>query len=272
MEALVSSKGIDWWTLIYFLLITGLPRTFFMFAMLPMFSSSMIPVSVHRNAVVFAVMLLLLPNFFNQLDRNFPQVFTEYQMIALLLKEIFIGFLIGFLFSLPFLAIQGVGFIFDNQRGSSIDSTFNPTNESETTTMGNLFNLFFMAFFFVSGLFMQMLGIYYHSFEIWPIFEFWPTIDTKLVTFALAQLGYLLDTAVILAGPVLLVMFLCEFSLALTNKFAQQLNVFILSLPIKSGVGFFIMTLYVPLLADYFEHKMFDLADFFAQISWVLGG
>ena len=261
--------GIDWWSIVYFLLVTGLPRTFFLFALLPMFSDSMIPVSSHRNAIIFAIMVLMLPNFFGQLDENFPNTFTEYQLIALLLKEAFIGFIIGFLFSLPFLGIQGVGFIFDNQRGASVDSTVNPTNETETTSTGNLFNLFFTAFFFVSGLFMQMVSMYYHSFELWPVFEFWPNINDKLVTFALAQLDYLFTVAVVLSGPVLLVMFLFEFSLALTNKFAQQLNVFILSMPIKSGVGFFMLAVYVPLLADYFDQKMFDLADFYAQINFV---
>jgi type III secretion protein T len=48
-------------------------------------------------------------------------------------------------------------------------------------------------------------------------------------------------------------MFLAEFGLALISRFAPQLNVFILSMPIKSAVAIAILMVYLPIVITYFS-------------------
>ncbi|QIK37771.1 hypothetical protein GWK36_06985 [Caldichromatium japonicum] len=46
---------------------------------------------------------------------------------------------------------------------------------------------------------------------------------------------------VLLAAPVIIAMFLSEFALAMISRFAPQMNVFVLAMPVKSGVGMLIL-------------------------------
>jgi type III secretion protein T len=48
----------------------------------------------------------------------------------------------------------------------------------------------------------------------------------------------------ILAAPMVICMFLVDFSLGLVNRFAPSLNVFFLSMPIKSALSLLVLVLY----------------------------
>jgi len=68
----------------------------------------------------------------------------------------------------------------------------------------------------------------------------------------------------LIAAPIAIVLFLVEFGLGLMNRFAQQLNVFSLSMPIKSGIAAFLLILYLSFMAELFQieiiktHKIFE--------------
>jgi type III secretion protein T len=52
----------------------------------------------------------------------------------------------------------------------------------------------------------------------------------------------------LLAGPVAAICLLTDVSLGLINRFASQLNVYVLAMPIKSGMAMFILVAYYSLL------------------------
>ena len=51
-----------------------------------------------------------------------------------------------------------------------------------------------------------------------------------------------------LAAPVVIAMFLAEFSLAVISRFAPQIQVFVLAMPIKSIIAMFILVFYFGVL------------------------
>jgi type III secretion protein T len=61
--------------------------------------------------------------------------------------------------------------------------------------------------------------------------------------------GMLRDTVVI-SAPVLIVMFLATVGLGLVNRTAPQLNVFFLSMPVKSALGIAMLIVYLPFIMD----------------------
>jgi type III secretion protein T len=63
----------------------------------------------------------------------------------------------------------------------------------------------------------------------------------------------MIKTGMLYACPVIIVLFFAEFGLGLMNRFAPQLNVFILSMPIKSGLAMFLFVIYMEFLFDYFK-------------------
>jgi len=67
----------------------------------------------------------------------------------------------------------------------------------------------------------------------------------------MGQLNRLVVLALLLAAPVLVAMFLAELGLALVSRFTPQLQVFILAMPIKSGLAMLTLGLYVALMFEY---------------------
>jgi type III secretion protein T len=75
--------------------------------------------------------------------------------------------------------------------------------------------------------------------------------------------------AVLLASPMLIALFVSELGLGLINRFAPQLNVFFLSMPIKSAVGMLVLIFYMQYLlafiGDGFIHRM-DIVNMLMEI------
>ena len=60
----------------------------------------------------------------------------------------------------------------------------------------------------------------------------------------------MLHTTVIIAAPVIIIMFLATIGLGLVNRTAPQLNVFFLSMPVKSALGIAMLIIYIPFILD----------------------
>jgi type III secretion protein T len=55
----------------------------------------------------------------------------------------------------------------------------------------------------------------------------------------------------LLSAPAIIAMFLAELGLALVSRFAPQLQVFFLAMPIKSALALFVLVMYMGTLLDY---------------------
>ena len=60
----------------------------------------------------------------------------------------------------------------------------------------------------------------------------------------------MLETTIIIAAPIIIIMFLATLGLGLVNRTAPQLNVFFLSMPIKSALGIAMLIIYIPFIMD----------------------
>ncbi|TMS57097.1 EscT/YscT/HrcT family type III secretion system export apparatus protein [Imbroritus primus] len=245
------------------------PRIMAMFLLIPMFNRELIPGAV-LPAIVLAVSLVALPLVQPQIAM--AGTLSGMQHTALILKEVMVGFVLGFLVAIPFWALEAVGFLIDNQRGASISDTLNPLTASDTSPLGLLFNQVFIIYFLLSGGMNLMLGILYDSFRFWSVMTWTPGLHMDYATFFLGQLDRLVQLSVVLAAPVLILMFMAEVGLALVNRFAPQLQVFFLAMPIKSALAFFILVLYAGTLMEYVGDEIRGLGGLFDQISIIWQG
>ncbi|MDR0679324.1 MAG: flagellar biosynthetic protein FliR, partial [Puniceicoccales bacterium] len=67
-----------------------------------------------------------------------------------------------------------------------------------------------------------------------------------------------MDLTFALVGPILFALFVAEFGLGMVNRFAPQMNVFFLSMGIKSGLSMLFMVLYLHFLIDFFHLHFFQ--------------
>ncbi len=227
------------------------------FAVMPTFSRTVITGLV-RSGIVVSISLIMVPVVYPTVDMgmSYPMV------VGLILKEAAIGFLIGFSVGALFWGVEGAGFFIDNQRGSAMAGSVDPLSGSDTTPMGILFMQAYTSYFFVSGSFLVFLGLLYDSYAAWPVTSFWPQLPPELPSYALGVADRVMYLAVVFAGPLIIAMFLAEFGLALVSRFAPQLNVFVLAMPVKSGVGLFVLILYIPFLFSY-------LGDGLESMPWI---
>lgn len=230
------------------------PRTIAMMAALPLFHPQMVP-GLMRLGVAAGVTLLVAPTLVPHVHADIPGL----QLLALLCKEAFVGFVLGFLLAVPFWAFEAVGFLIDNQRGASIASTLNPLTGNDSSPLGILFNQAFIVFFLVSGGFLLILGLLYDSFRLWPVFQWTPTLTPDTVPLLLAQLDRLMTLCMLYAAPVVVAMFLAELGLALVSRFVPQLQVFFLAMPIKSALALMVMVVYMATLLDLGRGAIDDL-------------
>ena len=220
----------------------GAPRIVALFTLIPFLHKRMLGGAMMRNGVAMALVLFMHPMLAEAVPDKTP---TIYATLFIVLKEVFIGALLGFVITIPFWALESAGFFIDNQRGASMASAMNPLSGAESSPMGILFSQAFTAIFMVSGLFLLLVKSLFISYSTWPVFSYFPNINPEGAIFFLKQFDLIISLSMWLAAPVIIAMFITEFGIALISRSAPQLNVFILAMPIKSGVAAAILVVYV---------------------------
>ena len=216
-----------------------------LFLLIPFMNKAMVPRMV-TISVATALGLLVVP--------TLPAVRlgeVDLAFILLLGKEAIIGLVLGYVAAIPFWTMEAIGFVVDNQRGASMAATVNPMTGHDTSPLGMLFNYAFITFFLLSGGMTLLLGMIYDSYRLWPPMSFWPQWNMEAAELLMAQLNRFVMMALLLAAPVLLAMFMAELGLALVSRFAPQLQVFFLAMPIKSALGILVLMVYGSTLFDY---------------------
>lgn len=227
----------------------GMPRIFILCMIAPFFGSAVVSGQL-RTALVFALYLILHPLVQSQMPAELPASFGEMAFMGLLLiKEIFLGLVLGWIAGIPFWAAQSGGFFIDNQRGSSMAEGSDALSGEQTSPIGILFLQGSIYLFFVSGVFLTFLGLVYSTYLVWPVSGLIPGVSRESAMLFAGQAGWLMLHMLLLAGPIAVACLLIDVSLGLVNRFASQLNVYVLAMPIKSGVASFILLVYFGMLS-----------------------
>lgn len=216
------------------------------FLICPVLTESMIP-GVARRAAMLALAWLVIPVVHDTMPPGEPGVW----MFALLgAKEAFIGAFIGFFAAIPFWVAENVGNFIDNQRGATMGEVFSPLNGAQVSTTGIFFSQVVSTIFFVGGAIFIFLAALYKSYAVWPVFGSWVELAPDAPARILGVLDGMLKTTVVISAPVIIIMFLATLGLGLVNRTAPQLNVFFLSMPVKSALGIAMLVIYLPFIMD----------------------
>lgn len=243
-----------------------LPRMITIFAIIPFFSRLL--QGQVRNSLVFSLALILYP-------MVTPTITLEpgfsLELLVLIFKEVFIGLLLGYLFSLLFWAIESAGSIIDYQRGAGMAAVFNPLTGHQDSPYAMLLLQAVAVLFFTSGGFLIMLEVIFASYSIWPVDSVFPHISEQFPMFFLSYTDKLMEYALLYAAPLIIVLFLAELGLGLVNRFAPQLNVFFVAMPIKSALAAGILILYFLSLSKVFYRDLLDMNQAVAFLEGVVG-
>lgn len=210
-----------------------------------------------RNAMVLSFIVPVLPLI---MSYHLPRRETMMWILVILAKEALIGLMLGLLIGIVLWAAQCSGRVIDMQRGAFFAFLPDPLSKTDTTPLGSL--LFHLAtiLFFICGGFREMIGAIIDSYRVWPVDRYLPHIDQSLVDFIARQLIRCLNMAVILAAPIVISTLTADLALGILNRFAPQVNIFMISLAVKSAIATLILVLYIFFLVKYLQGYFMDSA------------
>ena len=243
-----------------------IPRILGVFLIMPFLSATLLPGLV-RNGIIMILSIVALPMTLEQV-KVLPS--ETLPIILIIIKEIILGFIMGFMFSIPFWAVSAAGYFIDVQRGTMSAEQFVAVIADRTTPLGNLLTLMTVTLLFASGGFLLLYEVLLLSYQTWPINSFFPKLEMDSAVIILRQLDLLMYSAALLAGPIVAIMYLIEIAAALIGRQVPQLNVFLLTMPIKSGIGMLMLVYYVTYIAEFMRNKFLYFGETFQVLERIL--
>lgn len=166
-------------------------------------------------------------------------------LLAMLVKELFVGVIIGFLIAMPFMIVQNVGMIIDHQRGGASLMVNDPTIQNQSSPLGTLFNMIMIfIFYWIDGPFYFIDGLI-TSYELIPPDKFFNmdffSADTPFWKMQIRIFQVIMSTSIRLATPALIAMLMTDVFLGIANRLAPQVQITFLGMPLKSLLGLMVI-------------------------------
>ncbi len=226
-----------------------------MLFLLPIFGHSVIQ-SKYRIGLAFFLTIIIFP-LMGELP--VPEVSSLFPFAWLLIKEVAIGLVIGYFTLFLFGAVSFAGSILDMQMGFAMLQLPDPIAEKNmSTASGFLFSLIFtIAFLLFNGHYFLLLAVKKSFVLIPPGYAVFPA--EAIADSAVLAITHLVEIALRLSAPVLVVMIITSASLGIIAKTMPQMNIFFVGMPLKIGTGFLAIMVSLPSLINLFESVLHQL-------------
>lgn len=227
-----------------------IPRIAAAFLLIPYFTTETMTPLI-RNVFFVSLALTVMPL---ALTQPIPTSVFGAALIPIILKEILIGIAIGYTFSVVFWALEGAGQILDNKIGATSAQLIDPITGQQTTLLGAYLGRLAGYLFAAFGGLTLFVDLLLSSFAVWPVLAKFPDLKAVGAMFFVERFDELMRLMLLLAAPALCVLTLLEFGLGFMNRYSPQLNVFMLSMPLKSLLAILILLLAIGTTTDFVVH------------------
>ena len=218
-----------------------LVRMMGLFLMSPIFGRQNVP-AYSKIGLSLILSYMVLSNKYFTPD---IEVWSYYELGLIILKEILVGFVIGFITTLVFSAIWTAGQIIDTQIGFGIVNVIDPQNSIQIPLMGNFKNILaLLAFFTVDG-HHTLIRLIFSTYNIIPLGKGMITQNVSSLAIEFFANSFLL--ALKIALPIVAVTFLSEIAFGVLVRVVPQMNIFIIGIPIKIFVGLIAILIFIPI-------------------------
>jgi len=214
-----------------------------LFAETPVLGSRLIPIPVKVALAIWtSIVLWFVVPLTTALPPDLPT------LILALVNEFLIGLLIGFVCFVIFSAVQAAGDLIDLQMGLSIATVISPTTGGVTSIVGTLAFMLGTTIFVVLNGHHMILSAFEQSFRLLPLVTPIKFSGGNLVMEMLSITRTFWLIGLQLSAPVILLIFLSDFSFGIVSRVAPQVNVFMLGFQVKPALGLMGFLLVIPLL------------------------
>ncbi len=166
------------------------------------------------------------------------------ELLLFLGKEVVVGLLMGYTVALAFQAVQIAGEVIDFQMGFGAINVLDPMTSTSISVMGQIhYTLAIVAFLLLDG-HHKLLILLARSFDLLPLGTV--SLGPGIVGPAVGFLARTFALGLQLAAPVIVALFSVDVVLGVVAKAVPQMNVFIVGLPLKIGMGTVLVAVVLP--------------------------
>ncbi|MCF7806650.1 MAG: flagellar biosynthetic protein FliR [Simkaniaceae bacterium] len=212
-------------------------------ALTPFLGGKVMPMTARAGFAIFLA-LVFMPMAIT--TSQHPLLFDP-QFIGYSIKEILIGFVLSFLASMPFFAVEASGILIDYARGSSSLIGQNVLTQNQASPIGIFYNFVLIFMFYKLGGMELFFNAVMTSYEVLPIDKILPAsfynIKNDFWKLSSDILGQIFGLAIRFAAPSLVAILMAEFFLGIANRLAPQVQIAFLGMALKSLMGLLLLTI-----------------------------
>lgn len=234
-----------------------------MLAVLPVFSTPMVPARM-RIALAVLAAFLLAP--------TLPAIRVEgldlLQVSGWMLGELGIGLLLGFLARILFFALDVAGGIIGAEIGLNLPPGLNPLTNSQATVPGTLLAYLAAVIWLGLDLHHWMLVGFQRSYQVLP--PGGVGLHEPVLREFLSWIGRLFMLGLQIAAPVMAVSFILSLVFSILGRAVSQMNVFTESFAVRSFAGLLVLGLAMPLMAQHIVNHLNQLPEDILRLAYLL--
>jgi len=218
-----------------------------LFSSAPLFSTYPIPMQA-KIWLAALIAFILFPIVQNGTAFTVPN--SVPMLTVILFKEFLIGYALGFCANIVFVGVElGVN-MFAIQMGLSASQALNPASGGTSPIITQAYTYLASMVFIVLGAHQWLFAALYNSFKSMPIgyaFTFTPSMVNQIIVFT----SQLFNISLSIALPIFGVLFITDVLLGFTSKMMPQMNIFMVSMPLKIYLGLLLSLIFMRPMTEY---------------------
>lgn len=246
------------WSVFLLLLARLLP----IFSIVPFLGAKLFPSPI-KIGIGLSWLVIIFPKVL--MDTEVANYFNDNLFYLLLIKEVCIGLLIGFILSFPFYAAQSAGSFVTNQQGiQGLDGATSIIAIEQASPHGIFYHNFVSIVFWLVGGHRIVITLLLQSLEIIPIQNFFPmemmSLQAPIWVTLIKMCQLCLIMTIQLSAPSAVAMLMSDLFLGIINRMAPQVQVIYLLSALKAFMGLLFLTLswwFIIKQIDYFTLAWF---------------
>ncbi|MDF2578167.1 MAG: flagellar biosynthetic protein FliR [Chlamydiales bacterium] len=217
-----------------------------LFWIAPFLDNRTIPQTVRMMLIFFTTVLLcmvLYPDYLGDypkyhlaaLEQNSP--FIGFQLALTAVKEVCVGYLIGFCFAMIYEAVYLAGFMITNVTGLSYSAILDPLTGTSQTILTQLLLLATSFLILITDLHHTFFALIKQSFNTIPIGSF--EINSVMVQDLIHGSSHMFLYGLQIAIFPTIILLLVTVGLGFMSRVMPEVNIFMIAFPIKIFIGFY---------------------------------
>ncbi len=184
-------------------------------------------------------------------------------------KELFLGFVFSYVFTVFYYMIFTAGDLLDMQFGFSMAKVMDPGSNVQVAVTSNLLNMLLIAYIFATNTHYLLIRIVLFSYDVIPVGA--GNITIELIPEFIFEMFITAFSIIIhLTFPFIAVEFVVEICLGIMMKLIPQIHVFIINMQIKIIIAIVLLFILSEPIAGFLDNYLGKMFEYMQNALYVL--